>query len=527
MFKIPKPGEGTRERKPSKYGEGGRQVGGEARKAQLRLAKLGAKPLSASPKQGASSSAVSIPKVSPIKTTTGPSRGSSSAGLTEAEEDSLFEATNDPGDRDVPDPGDHPVGSNPSAFSKLQALVKRSGNSPNQEAASAAPTPAVISGHELDELFEKKAEVERPTRASEEQREKTAKARAKLPILKLPPRKVIKPIESMTLAELREEAKRRNITVAQLTGEEPMPSKGEASCECPPEGHTPGCPSDKLTRLAGTEKPAETEGEISPKDMPKREDTKEGREGDTQGGGTEGTVSVYVSRDGVDSSNDEKSGRAGSPPGIEEEELPEPTNVVSRALSRRDLQTGYSGSQEDQIANMLSLPGVTCDHCPMAEKCPEYKANHTCAYDEDLKGLSSRDANNVLPFLETVADVQSSRAMRAYMMEQRMTGGILDPNVTRQLEVAAAARERVLKYKLPVMQANSRSISVVQSGGNQEQGPGMISKLLASMTGSPPPPSPGEVLTLNPAPITAVIVEEKTESPVEHLGGGRYQAKGD
>jgi len=517
MFKIPKPGEGTRERKPSKYGEGGRQVGGEARKAQLRLAKLGAKPGNASPKPGVSSSAVSIPKVSPIKNTTGPSRGSSSAGLTEAEEDSLFEATNDPGDRDVPDPGDHPVGSNPSAFSKLQSLIKKSGNSPNQEAASTGGAPATISGNELDALFEKKAEVERPTRASEEQREKTAKARAKLPILKLPPRKIIKPIEAMTLAELREEAKRRNITVAQLTGEEPMPAQG---------GET------QAQGTAAEEKPAETEGEISPKDMPQESTEREGdMGGSTQGGDTPAPTlspsNVNVTGSGVSGSNDEKSGRAGSPSGVEEEELPEPTNVVSRALSRRDLQTGYSPSQEDQIANMLSLPGVTCDHCPMAEKCPEYVANHTCAYDEDLKGLSSRDANNVLPFLETVADVQSTRAMRAYMMEQRMTGGILDPNVTRQLEVAAAARERVLKYKLPVMQANSRSISVVQSGGQQEQGPGMITKLLASMTGAPPPPSPGEVLTLNPPPITAVIVEEKTESPVEHVGGGQYRVKGD
>jgi hypothetical protein len=89
--------------------------------------------------------------------------------------------------------------------------------------------------------------------------------------------------------------------------------------------------------------------------------------------------------------------------------------------------------------------------------------------------------------MEVYADIQHKRAMRAFFLEQRVSGGQLDANVTRQLEIAANARLRAAQLRAPAQQAAGRSLTVIarESGaGAVGRGPGLIERLMAGVTGS-------------------------------------------
>lgn len=174
----------------------------------------------------------------------------------------------------------------------------------------------------------------------------------------------------------------------------------------------------------------------------------------------------------------------------------------------------YTERQELDVATLLSgLPGVVCNNCPAAESCPEFKENATCAFDKQFEALPSRDLNNLIPTMELVADIQRKRAMRAFFLEQRVAGGQLDPNVTRQLEAAAEATERVARLKAPAEQMARQSITVVQQGGS---GGGLISRLLAGVTGALPQRA-GEIELQQKEPVTVV----HAEASYPQLGEGK------
>jgi len=163
--------------------------------------------------------------------------------------------------------------------------------------------------------------------------------------------------------------------------------------------------------------------------------------------------------------------------------------------------TAYTEDQEVDLGAFLELTSVVCNDCPISAKCPKFKEDHTCAYEESLEGLSSRDEENFLPALELLADVQFKRARRAVMIEARQTGGLLDPAVTKQVEVAVNALERVRGYKLPVVQqqpSTTAAFVVQQTGQPAQEGGGLIGKLMASLAPRPAPTVVPE-LTLNEA----------------------------
>jgi hypothetical protein len=195
-----------------------------------------------------------------------------------------------------------------------------------------------------------------------------------------------------------------------------------------------------------------------------------------------------------------------------------PGAQFSRSIEESDPSEGkltpYSEDQELDILGIMDLPGVVCNNCPMSEKCPEYKPDNKCAYDSDMAGLTSRNVDNFLPTLEALADIQKKRALRMFLIESRVAGGQADPNVTRLLEVAAQAAERVARYKQPTVHAAKQSISVIAQGAQSvAKGGGLIAKLMAGVTGSAPTSS-GEIV-LNEAPQQeSLAVVMTTENPI-------------
>ena len=121
------------------------------------------------------------------------------------------------------------------------------------------------------------------------------------------------------------------------------------------------------------------------------------------------------------------------------------------------------------------------------------------AADGDFGGLTSRREDNLLPRQELIADLQMKRAVKAVFFESRKAGGQLDPAVSRQLEVAAAATERVRQLKQPLLQKASQSVTVMQKS-QASGGGGILSRLFANAM-----PQPQPTLALNEPSINPLI----------------------
>jgi hypothetical protein len=138
----------------------------------------------------------------------------------------------------------------------------------------------------------------------------------------------------------------------------------------------------------------------------------------------------------------------------------------------------------------------------MTETCPQYKANHQCYYEENFEALTSRDGEGYIAMLEVFADIDTKRALRAHMVEQRMSGQTAnDPAVTRLLEKAVQSRIRLEEIKRPVKQEAERSVSLVMKetgAATSSPGGGLISALMSTLAPrSPSPPSSSEPLTID------------------------------
>ena len=170
--------------------------------------------------------------------------------------------------------------------------------------------------------------------------------------------------------------------------------------------------------------------------------------------------------------------------------------------------TPYSQQAVEDVIELMSLPRVSCNNCQMAESCPQYKVNHECAYDSALGGLSVRDFNNIIPRLEVIADTEFEYAMRALMVNRRQAGGALDAGVLRALEIAKQSAIQVAQLKQPQKAVAERSLTVIEkTSGSPQPGGGLLTQLLASVTGQPPPPEGSDVLELNSPEVITVSPE--------------------
>lgn len=208
-----------------------------------------------------------------------------------------------------------------------------------------------------------------------------------------------------------------------------------------------------------------------------------------------------------------------------------PAAVTSAAVQKSEEDqeaklTPYTERQEYDVGMLLGgLPGIACNGCAAAEQCPKFQENATCAFDEFFGGLPSRDMSNLIPRLEVIADQQWARGQHALYVERRKAGGQLMPEVTRQLEIAAIAAERVARLKSP-QQRSAGSPIVVVNQQNGASGGGLVARLMAGVQGQLPAQSGDiivnaahEPISVNsesspvPAYVRAAEVEEILPSP--------------
>ena len=99
--------------------------------------------------------------------------------------------------------------------------------------------------------------------------------------------------------------------------------------------------------------------------------------------------------------------------------------------------------------------------------------------------------------------MQFRRGMHAAFVERRKSGGQILPEVTRQLEIAAIAAERVARLKTPQMKEMRQPVVVINQG---VQGGGLVSRLMAGVMGAGSA-APGDIV-INAEPVRTEEVSE-------------------
>lgn len=112
-------------------------------------------------------------------------------------------------------------------------------------------------------------------------------------------------------------------------------------------------------------------------------------------------------------------------------------DVSSAPLRKRLPVVRFSDKDQAVLAAVLDTPGRHCNTCALgAAACAKYKENSACKFSPEFAKLTLADPNNAILGMIRIADIQLSRALDSYMIENAKQGGLLDAQVTRQLQIA-------------------------------------------------------------------------------------------
>lgn len=126
------------------------------------------------------------------------------------------------------------------------------------------------------------------------------------------------------------------------------------------------------------------------------------------------------------------------------------------------------GALEESLDSIAKLPRLSCNTCATGPECPEYKTGYVCAYEKAFKAFPSRDLDCVLELARYIVDKNKERLLRAMFSEQLVSGGSVDPEVTRLSEVVLKQVDHLIRLNSETVQ-HELSIS--------ENGSGILSKL--------------------------------------------------
>ena len=79
------------------------------------------------------------------------------------------------------------------------------------------------------------------------------------------------------------------------------------------------------------------------------------------------------------------------------------------------------------------FPKLACDTCYKAGECPEYKPGHVCAYEKIFKKFKTRDLQDVIDAMTSMADLNLER-MQRLMLFETLDGGMPDPSLTAMID---------------------------------------------------------------------------------------------
>ncbi len=136
-------------------------------------------------------------------------------------------------------------------------------------------------------------------------------------------------------------------------------------------------------------------------------------------------------------------------------------------LSDKNLPDTQSSTPKRTFLN--TIPKFTCSTCIMAGECPEYKEGYVCAFTDQFASFGTRNTEEIKEIMGAIVQQNTIRLQRAYMIEEQITGGQLDTNVTHLSNIVMDQAK-----ELRELERQSESISLTAHGS---KGLGILAQL--------------------------------------------------
>ena len=132
-------------------------------------------------------------------------------------------------------------------------------------------------------------------------------------------------------------------------------------------------------------------------------------------------------------------------------------------------------------------PKLACDSCWQAQRCPDYRPGHVCAYSKMFQRYDTRSMADLVELMQGMVDLNAGRMQRA-MVHEVMSGGHIAPEVSQLINqnvqlikelkgLYATASPDVLRHTKAVRADGSTVEETSLSGG------GVLAQLMEGMMG--------------------------------------------
>lgn len=125
----------------------------------------------------------------------------------------------------------------------------------------------------------------------------------------------------------------------------------------------------------------------------------------------------------------------------------------------------------------IPIPPLECSTCHIGAQCPEYNETLVCFYEKSFSSFDVRTTRGVLDTMGAIVAQNVKRLQLMYLSEQRVSGGMVDPNITRLSSEVMGQMERMV-----LLQKQSQTITVQASGPSAG---GVLSRMFGKATNVP------------------------------------------
>lgn len=159
------------------------------------------------------------------------------------------------------------------------------------------------------------------------------------------------------------------------------------------------------------------------------------------------------------------------------EGMPEITDLDKEIFSQTDViptfdekgrfVKGQVAVRKPKKVYSSKYPKIACDTCYAAQKCPEYKAGHVCAFSKMFDRFDTRDVSDIVQAMQGMVNFSLSRMQRAMIIEN-MTG-TFDPNVTSFINQNMSLLRQMNDLYTHASSEVLRQTRTVYANGTEEQ----------------------------------------------------------
>lgn len=132
-----------------------------------------------------------------------------------------------------------------------------------------------------------------------------------------------------------------------------------------------------------------------------------------------------------------------------------------------NIKAGIKKLRKQKKISTKAIARLSCDRCVLATNCPEYQAGYICAYDNLFRKFNTRNQDDVIDGMTSLADLALERVQKSYLQETQQ-GGIATERTSDLMKDAWGYLEKLHKLQNEV---NGNPVTVsktVVKGGTIE-----------------------------------------------------------